>query len=200
MDEIARGLGADPFEFRLRHLADERGREALTAVRELAGAAPAASGPGRIGRGIAFARYKNLSSYVALVVDVSVNPVDGQIRVLRAFAVTDVGQAINPNGVRNQIEGGIVQATSWTLKEQVSFAADRIESIDWATYPILRFAEVPEISVTIINRPELPFVGAGEAAQGPTAAAIANAVADATGLRLRHVPFTPARVLAALRA
>ncbi|HEX9876626.1 MAG TPA: molybdopterin cofactor-binding domain-containing protein [Gammaproteobacteria bacterium] len=200
MDEIARAVGADPFEFRLRHLEDERGREALMAVRDLAAAAPPASGPGRIGRGVAFAKYKNSSSYVALVVDVSVNPDNGQIRMLRAFAVTDVGQAINPDGVRNQIEGGIVQSASWTLKEQVRFTADRIESVDWASYPILTFVEVPEVEVVLIDRPELPFAGAGEAAQGPTAAAIANAVADATQVRLRHVPFTPDRVLAALRA
>jgi CO/xanthine dehydrogenase Mo-binding subunit len=125
---------------------------------------------------------------------------DGRVRVLRALAAVDVGQVINPDGVRNQIEGGIVQSASWTLKEQVRYSDHRIESRDWATYPILRFSEVPEVEVALIDRPEVPFVGAGEAAQGPTAAAIANGVADAVNIRLREVPLTPARVLGALGA
>jgi CO/xanthine dehydrogenase Mo-binding subunit len=200
MDEIVQEVGADPFEFRLRHLEDERGRAVLTQVRYLAEAAPAVSAPGRIGRGIAFAQYKNLSTYAAIVADVSVDTDTGRIRVLRTFAAIDVGQVINPDGVKNQIEGGIVQATSWTLKEQVKFSAGRIESTDWNGYPILRFSEVPEIEIVLIDRPELPFVGAGEAVQGPMAAAIGNALADAVGVRLRDAPLTPARVLAALRA
>jgi CO/xanthine dehydrogenase Mo-binding subunit len=199
MDEIAREVGADPFEFRLRHLEDQRANDVLAKVRELAAAAPPARGPGRIGRGVAFAKYKNLSSYVALIVDVAVDESSGRVRVLRVFAAADVGQIINPDGVKNQIEGGIVQSASWTLKEQVRYSADRIESTDWASYPILRFTEVPEIEVALIDRPELPFVGAGEAAQGPTAAAIANAIADAVQVRLRDVPFTPERVSAAMR-
>lgn len=198
MDEIAREVGADPFEFRLRHLDDERGRAVLNGVRDLVEAAPPTTAPGRIGRGIAFAQYKNLSSYLALVTDIAVDPGSGRIRVLRAFAVADVGQVINPDGVKNQIEGGIVQATSWTLKEQVEFSAGRIESTDWVSYPILRFSEVPEVEVALIDRPELPFVGAGEAVQGPMAAAIANALADAVGVRLRDAPLTPDRVAAAL--
>jgi CO/xanthine dehydrogenase Mo-binding subunit len=149
---------------------------------------------------VAFAKYKNLSSYVALVVDVAVDESNGQARLLRAFAAVDVGQVINPDGVKNQIEGGIVQSASWTLKEQVRFSADRIETTDWASYPILRFTEVPEIEVVLIDRPELPFVGAGEGTQGPAAAAIANAIADAVQVRLRDVPFTPDRLSAALRA
>ena len=120
--------------------------------------------------------------------------------MLGAFAAVDAGQAINPDGIRNQIEGGIVQTASWTLKEQVKFAPDRIESVDWASYPILRFDETPEIEVTVIDRPELRSAGAGECAQGPASAAIANAVADADGIRLRDLPLTPERVAAALRA
>ncbi len=200
MDEIAREVGADPFDFRLKHLEDERGRAVLARVRELAEDAPPASAPGRIGRGIAFAQYKNLSTYAALVADVSVNPDSGQIRVLRTYAAIDVGQVINPDGVKNQIEGGIVQATSWTLKEQVEFSSGRIDSTDWASYPILRFSEIPEIEIALIDRPELAFVGAGEAVQGPMAAAIANALMDAVGVRLRDAPLTPERVVAALRA
>jgi CO/xanthine dehydrogenase Mo-binding subunit len=200
IDEIAREIGADPYEYRLRHLEDERGRAVIERARDMAAGAPQLPASGRIGRGFAFAKYKNLSSYVAVVVDVGVDPGNGQVRVLRAFAAVDVGQVINPDGVRNQIEGGIVQSASWTLKEQVRFSADRIQSTDWASYPILRFTEVPDIEVAVIDRPQLPFVGAGEAAQGPTAAAIANAVADAVQIRLRDVPFTPDRVSAALRA
>jgi nicotinate dehydrogenase subunit B len=200
VDEVARAVDADPFEFRLRHLDDSRARDVLTKVRELAGAAPPVHAAGKIGRGVAFAQYKNLSSYIALVVDVVVEETSGRARVLRVFGAADVGQVINPDGVRNQIEGGIVQSTSWTLKEQVRFSADRIETTDWATYPILRFTEVPEVEVVLIDRPELPFVGAGEAAQGPAAAAIANAIADAVDVRLRDLPLTPDRVVAAIRA
>jgi CO/xanthine dehydrogenase Mo-binding subunit len=110
----------------------------------------------------------------------------------------DAGLIVSPDGARNQVEGGIIQATSWTLKEAVKNSASEIQSIDWASYPIIRFDEVPEIQVTLINRPELPSLGVGEAAQGPTAAAIANAIADATGARLRDLPFTPDKITAAL--
>jgi len=199
MDEIAREVGADPFEFRLRHLEDDRAHDVLAKVQEMAAAAGPLQVAGKLGRGIAFAKYKNLSSYIAMSADVAVEEDSGRVRVLRVFAAADVGQIINPDGVRNQIEGGIVQSTSWTLKEQVRFSADHIDSIDWASYPILRFSEVPEVEVALIDRPELPFVGAGEAAQGPTAAAIANAIADAVRVRLRDLPFTPERVSAALR-
>lgn len=198
MDELALGAGANSFEFRLAHLEDPRAREAIETVRVLAGKTPMANVRGRVGRGLAFARYKNLSTYLAVVVEVTVDESSGAIRVLRAFAAVDAGQAINPDGLKNQVEGGIVQATSWTLKEQVKFSRDRIQSIDWVRYPILLFDEVPEIEVAVIDRPELPFVGAGEGAQGPTSAAIANAVADATGARIRDLPLTPERVKAAL--
>jgi CO/xanthine dehydrogenase Mo-binding subunit len=197
MDELALASGADPYEFRLTHLADPRARAVIETVRELAARTPKTAAAGR---GVAFARYKNSSSYLAVVAEVEVDERTGSIRLRRAFAAVDVGQAINPDGIKNQIEGGIVQAASWTLKERVKFATDRIESVDWATYPILGFTEVPEIEVVVIDRPELASAGAGEAAQGPTAAAIANAVADAVGARLRDLPLTPDRVLAALSA
>ncbi|MBT8336493.1 MAG: molybdopterin-dependent oxidoreductase [Gemmatimonadetes bacterium] len=200
IDEIARAVGADPFEYRLRHLDDSRARDVLSRLRELAADAPAAMSAGRSGRGLAFAQYKNSSAYLALVVDVDIDPGTGRIRVVRALAAADVGRVVNPDGVRNQIEGGIVQATSWTLREQVRFSAGGVESTDWATYPILGFRDAPEIDVVLIDRPDEPSVGVGEAAQGPTSAAIANAVADAVGVRLRHLPFTPARMNAALRA
>jgi CO/xanthine dehydrogenase Mo-binding subunit len=113
-------------------------------------------------------------------------------------AAVDVGEAINPDGVANQIEGGIIQSLSWTLKEAVQFEGNEVKSVDWATYPILRFSEVPEIEVHVIDRPGFPFLGTGEASQGPAAAALANALADVAGVRLTETPFTPSRVKAAL--
>ena len=198
MDELALLAGTDPFEFRLQHLDDERARAVLRAVRADADAAPALDAPGQVGRGLAFARYKNLSTYVAVIADVSVDEASGVIRFLRAFAAVDAGQVVNPDGLRNQIEGGIVQAASWTLKEAVRFGPDGLGSSDWASYPILRFSEVPEVQVRLLDHPELPFMGAGEAAQGPTAAALANALAAACKLRVRDLPLTPERVRAAL--
>jgi CO/xanthine dehydrogenase Mo-binding subunit len=198
IDELARNADADPFEYRLRHLTDSRAIAVIEAVRELAGAAPAASADLLHGRGVAFAQYKNLSAYLAIVTDITIERQTGVIRVQRAYATMDAGQIITPDGARNQVEGGIVQAASWTLKEAVRNSASAIESVDWASYPIIRFDEVPEIEVSLIDRPELPPLGVGEAAQGPTAAAIANAVADATGARLRDLPLTPARVISAL--
>jgi nicotinate dehydrogenase subunit B len=116
------------------------------------------------------------------------------VRVVKATCVADAGQIVNPDGLTNQMEGGIVQAASWTLKEQVRFDRERITSRDWQTYPILTFPEVPEVAVTLIDRPGEPWLGAGEAALGPTAAAIANAVAHATGARIRDLPLTPERI------
>lgn len=198
MDELAHHTGADPFEYRLRHLTDARAAAVIEAVRELAGPAPAELPSMLQGRGVAFAQYKNLAAYLALVTDIAVDPESGVIRVLRAYATMDAGQIISPDGARNQVEGGIVQATSWTLKEAVKNSTSSIESVDWASYPVIGFDEVPEIKVTLIDRPKLRSLGVGEAAQGPTAAAIANAVAEATGSRLRDLPMTAERVISAL--
>jgi CO/xanthine dehydrogenase Mo-binding subunit len=154
--------------------------------------------PGR-GRGIAFARYKNLAAYAAIAVEVEVERESGRVRLLRAVAAVDSGEAVNPDGIRNQIEGAILQSSSWTLYEAVRFEERRIVSRDWASYPILRFGAVPErVEVHVIDRPGAPFLGTGEAGQGPTAAAIANAVADATGARIRELPLTADRVKAAI--
>jgi nicotinate dehydrogenase subunit B len=197
MDELALAAGADPVEFRLRHLSDARGRAVIeTAAKEAGWTAGATGGNGQ-GRGLGFAKYKNLSAYMAVVVEVTVDRSSGVVRVTKATAAIDAGQAVNPDGLVNQTEGGIVQATSWTLKEQVAFDAAGITSRDWSTYPILTFPEVPAIKVTVIDRPEERSLGAGEAAQGPTAAAIANAIAHATGARLRDLPLVPERVKAA---
>jgi nicotinate dehydrogenase subunit B len=143
----------------------------------------------------AFAKYKNLAAYCAVAVELEVEHETGRVRLLRAVSAVDSGQAVNPDGIKNQIEGGIVQSASWTLHEAVSFDQTRILSRDWSTYPILRFADLFEtVDVHVINRPGQPFLGTGEASQGPTVAAIANAMASATGQRIRELPFTPTRV------
>ena len=198
IDELARMGGADPVEFRLRHLDDPRARAVITAAATGFAWSGYARARGR-GRGFAFARYKNLGAYLALAVEVEVERETGRIRLARAVAAVDSGQAVNPDGIRNQIEGGIVQAASWTLHEAVSLDATRITSTDWSSYPILRFPEVPDrVEVQVIDQPGQPFLGTGEAAQGPTAAALANAVADATGARLRELPLAPGRVKEAI--
>jgi CO/xanthine dehydrogenase Mo-binding subunit len=199
MDELARAAGLDPVAFRLRHLADARAREALTTAAERFGWSAGARPPPGRGRGIAFARYKNLAAYAAVAAEVEVERESGRVRLVRATAAVDSGEAVNPDGIRNQIEGAILQSASWTLYERVRFDAQRILSRDWASYPILRFGAVPErVEVHVIDRPGAPFLGTGEAAQGPAAAAIANAVADATGARIRELPLSAARVKAAI--
>ena len=197
IDELAKAAGADPVEFRLRHLDDARARDAVMLAAEKFGWQSGAS-PGR-GRGFAFARYKNLAAYCAVVVEVTVEHETGEVRLRRAVAAVDSGEAVNPDGIRNQIEGGIIQAASWTLYEQVGFNMQRLTSRDWSGYPIMRFAAVPEsVEVHVINRPAQPFLGTGEASAGPAAAAIANAITDATGARIRDLPFRRARVKAAI--
>ena len=199
MDELALAAGSDPVTFRLAHLDDPRARDVITAAADEFhwGGRPApANGHGY---GFAFARYKNLAAYCAVAMQVRVDRETGRARVLRVAAAVDTGQVINPDGVRNQIEGAIIQSLSWSLFESVSFDATRITSVDWATYPILRFGSVPEsITVRILDRPGAPFLGCGEAGQGPTSAALANAVADATGKRVRDLPLNAARVKAAI--
>ncbi|HEY0523119.1 MAG TPA: molybdopterin cofactor-binding domain-containing protein [Stellaceae bacterium] len=186
MDELAAAAGADPVEFRLRHLTDDRARAVVRTAAERFGW----SGRQGRGHGFAFARYKNLGAYLALAVEVSVDRDLGRIRLRRAVAAVDSGEAVNPDGIRNQVQGGIVQSASWTLYEAVNFDRTRILSKDWSTYPILRFPAVPDsVEVHVIDRPGQPFLGTGEASQGPTAAALANAVADATGVRPRDLPF-----------
>jgi CO/xanthine dehydrogenase Mo-binding subunit len=200
MDELALIAGIDPLAFRLRHLSDDRAKAVLQAAADKAGWQPRSrpAGDGQ-GRGIALARYKNRQCYAAVVVDAEVDRASGAIHVARAVIAADAGQIVNPDGLSNQLEGGLVQAASWTLFEQVTFDAQGITSRDWDSYPILRFTDAPVIETVLLNRPGLPFLGGGEASQNPTPAAIANAVFDAIGVRLRQLPFTPARVLAALK-
>ncbi|MGH8328547.1 MAG: molybdopterin cofactor-binding domain-containing protein, partial [Steroidobacteraceae bacterium] len=198
MDELARAGQLDPIEFRLRHLEDSRAKAVIRAAAERFGWKGHRRVDGR-GKGFAFARYKNLAAYVAVAVEVSVDRRDGTPRLLRAVAAVDSGEAVNPDGIRNQIEGGIIQAASWTLFESVKFDRTRITSRGWASYPILRFSDVPDsVEVVVVSRPGQPFLGTGEASHGPTAAALANAVADAVGARVRELPLTGDRIKAAM--
>jgi CO/xanthine dehydrogenase Mo-binding subunit len=194
MDELAAASGRDPVAFRLAHLIDPRARAVIEAAAKKAGWRDARNGDGTRGRGIGFARYKNLSTYVAVVAEVEIDRGAGTIRVPRAVAAADAGQIINPDGLRNQIEGGIIQSTSWTLHEAVRFDRNGITSRDWSSYPILTMPDAPKVEVELIDRPTEKSLGSGEAAQGPMVAAIANAFAHATGKRLRDLPFTPERV------
>ena len=197
MDELAVRAGADPVAYRLRHLDDGRMRRVLT---EAVAAAPTPSARPRCGRGVALARYKNLQSRVAVVCDAEVEPGSGRIRLQHATIAADAGRIVDRDGLANQLEGGFLQAASWTLKEAVRWDGNGIRSLDWDSYPVLRFSEVPPVTLRLLDRPQQPSLGAGEAAHGPAAAAIANAVFAAAGVRLRHTPFTPRRVTDALTA
>jgi nicotinate dehydrogenase subunit B len=201
MDELAGLAAADPVEFRLKHLEDRRGRAVIEKAAQSFGWKSGQKAPQDRGFGFAFARYKNLAAYCAIASEVEVNRETGRPRLVRAVAAVDSGQVVNPDGLINQIEGAIVQSMSWTLYESVSFDDTRITSIDWQTYPILRFDAVPEsIEVHIIDRPGQPFLGSGETGQGPAAASIANAIANATGKRLRNLPLTRKRIKDAIDA
>lgn len=201
MDELAHSAGLDPAELRMRHLTDERGKAVIRAAAERAGLAASGgkSGPRRSSRGmgLAFARYSNEAAYAAVVAEVEVAE---QIKVIRVVAAVDGGRAVNPDGIANQVEGGVVQAVSFALKEQVKFDRSRILTRTWEDYPILRFSEAPPVETIIIDRPAEPSLGMGEAVLGPTAAAIANAVYDAIGVRVRDLPMTRDRVMAAIEA
>ena len=197
MDELAHAAGADPVEFRLRHLADDRARAVVRAAADRAGWRSGANGDGTRGRGIGFARYKNIGDYVAVIAEVAV---EEAVRVTRVVAAVDCGRVVNPDGVINQAEGGIIQAVSWTLKEQVRFDRLRVTTRNWDDYPILTFDEVPAIEVVLADRPEQPWLGVGEGMMGPTAAAVANAVFNAMGVRVRDMPLKPERIVSAINS
>ena len=203
MDELAAAAGVDPLEFRLRYLTGSREREVLEAAAKKANweSRPSPrqdSNSVANGRGLAFARYENDQAIVACIAEVEVEQSSGIVRVKRIVVAHDCGLIINPDGVKNQIEGNVIQALSRALREEVQFDENRITSVDWQTYPILTFSEVPDIEIVLINRTDQPALGAGEPATVTTAAAVANAIFDATGIRLRQIPFTPERVRAAL--
>jgi CO/xanthine dehydrogenase Mo-binding subunit len=194
LDELAAAAGQDPVAFRLRHLADPRARDVVSAAAERLGWRSAPR-PGRSGRGhgMAVARYKNQKAWCAVAVELTVDG-SAAVRLDRAAIAADAGQIVDPDGLASQLEGGFVQAASWTLHERVTFDRMRVTSTDWQSYPILGFAEVPEVETVLLDRPGEPWLGAGEASQGPTAAAIANAIFDATGLRVRDLPLTAERL------
>jgi CO/xanthine dehydrogenase Mo-binding subunit len=199
MDELSLAAGADPVAFRHAHLSDPRANEAIKRASDKFGWAARARGNGRQGCGFAFARYKNLAAYCAVAMEVEVERETGAVGVRRVVAAVDAGEAVNPDGVRNQIEGAIVQSLSWTGLESVGFDAAHRTSFDWSAYPISRFQDAPgRIDVQVIDRPGQPFLGAGEAGQGPAAAALANAIADAAGARLRDMPLTAQRLKTAI--
>jgi nicotinate dehydrogenase subunit B len=204
-DEMAAEAAVDPVEFRLRGLTDQRAIDVLKRATEIIGwqSRPSpnprrAQGDLLVGRGVGHAHYKQAENYVAIAMEVAVDPASGRINVRRITCAHDCGLVINPDGLRNQIEGCIVQTLSRALHEEVKFDRSRVTSVDWASYPILTFPELPSIEVALLDRPSLPPFGAGEAATAPVAGALANAIFDATGVRLRSVPFTPERVKAAL--
>jgi nicotinate dehydrogenase subunit B len=194
MDELAAASGADPLAFRLARLDDERARAVLLAAADAAGwgQPPAAADSGL---GLGYARYKNAGAYCAVAAEVEARE---SVRVRRLVLAVDVGRVVNRDGVRNQIEGGAIQAASWTLKEQVRFGPDGVTSLSWETYPVLRFSEIPQVDVIVIDRPGHPSVGAGECAAGPVAGAIANGLFAAIGVRARTLPLTDQNVLQAI--
>jgi len=199
MDELADAAKTDPVEFRLKHLTNQRARDVIDKAAQEFGWKKEDKRPRGRGRGFAFAQYKNLATYCAIALEVDVEHESGEVRIGRVVAAVDSGQAVNPDGIRNQIEGAIVQSASWTLYEAVTFDNREITSRDWSSYPMLRFPQAPEsVTVHVIDRPGEKFLGAGEAGQGPTSAAIANAIADATGVRLRDLPLTAARIKQAI--
>jgi CO/xanthine dehydrogenase Mo-binding subunit len=195
MDEMAIAANIDPIDFRLRHLNDQRAITVIQTVARMANWKPHAQGDGMRGRGFAFARYKNIGNYAAVIADVVI---EKNVAVTKIYAAIDCGCIINPDGVLNQIQGGLVQAISWALKEQVTHDTTRITSRDWESYPILTFSEVPEMVIELINQPDQESLGVGEGVTGPVAPAIGNAIYNAMGIRVRDLPLTPERIVAAM--
>ncbi len=200
MDELAEAAGADPVEFRLRHMKDPRARKVIevTADKFNWNNDPLPAGKGR---GFAFAKYKNHAAYLAIALEAEVDAETGIIQISHVVSAVDCGEAVAPDAIVNQTEGGILQSMSWTLYEAVHFNNTRITSPDWSAYPILRFSAVPDsIEVHVVDNPGQPYLGVAEAAQGPTGGAIANAFKHATGKRLYDLPYTRERVKTTLGA
>jgi CO/xanthine dehydrogenase Mo-binding subunit len=210
MDELAVMAGEDPIAFRCKHLQDPRGDDVLAQLITFAKWTPKVSGSTAPsarsfsgvakGRGVSYVKYELVRTYVGLVVDVSVDLNTGVIKVDHMYVAHDCGQIINPDGLRNQIDGNMIQTVSRTLIEELKFDRSKVTSVDWVSYPILRYPDVPTISTHLINRPNEKPWGAGEPSAAVVPSAIANAVFDAAGIRLTSVPFTPNKVLAALKA
>jgi nicotinate dehydrogenase subunit B len=204
LDEIADQIKVDPLELRLRYLADPRGKDLLERLASISGwrerPKPDRNAEVVTGHGLAYVKYELVRTYVGAVAEVEVNRRTGELSVKRFHVVHDCGQIINPDGLRNQIEGCIVQTVSRSLKEKVTFDRSKVTSLDWASYPILTFLEIPDVVIELIDRPDEPPWGGGEPACAVVPSAIGSAVFEATGARLRSVPFTPAKVKAALGA
>jgi CO/xanthine dehydrogenase Mo-binding subunit len=190
MDQLAALAGVDPVRLRLDHLGKEpRARAVIEKAAARFGWGRTKPAPGH-GYGFGFGQYKNIMAYVAIALELAVDKDNNTVRIVRVACAADCGQVVNPDGARNQLEGGIIQSTSWTLHEQLRYGPGGIASMDWSTYPILRFSGVPEhIDVDLLDQPGLPFLGVAEAAQGPMAAALANALARATGERRHDLPL-----------
>ena len=205
IDELAAMSGRDPVAFRLANVKDPRLVAVLEKAVEMSGWKPSVVdkrplAPDMIGTGVGLSRYKNGDAYVAAVAEVSVDTKSGKIRPLRMWSATDAGRAVNPDGVLNQIDGGMAQATSWTLQEAGRWDSGIMKAVDYASYPIQDFVSTAAMMSVVIDRPDQPSLGAGEGSQAPAGAAVANAVFAATGRRIAEIPFIPERVLAALRA
>ncbi len=204
MDELATAAGADPLEFRLRYLNDPRAVELLKRLARFARweghpSSKRQSGLVATGRGVSYVKYELTRTYVGAVATVEVNRQSGELRVKHFAVVQDCGLIINPDGVKNQVEGNVVQTVSRTLREEVTFSRSAVTSLDWASYPILTFSEIPDVDIELIDRPTEKPWGVGEPATAVVPSAIANAVFDAVGVRLRSVPFKPAKVRAAIQ-
>jgi CO/xanthine dehydrogenase Mo-binding subunit len=198
-DELAAELGVDPIAFRLGFMNDQRMRAVIEAVTRQAGWKPGAS-PSGIGRGFSYFFYDRPGARAAAAAEVDVDRASGRVNIRRIVAGFDIGRIVNPDGVRNQMEGGIIQAISRTLKEQVTYDDSGITSVDWSSYPIIGFSEIPTIEIVLLDRPTDPPGGAGEAQTPIIPGAIANAIFDAVGVRIRGLPLTPGRVKSALAA
>jgi nicotinate dehydrogenase subunit B len=196
IDEIATALGRDPLEYRLAHLEDGRAQAVLREVARIAGWGTRAHREEGFGRGIGYARYKNTGAYCAVVVDLVLHE---DVRLHQIWIAADLGLVVHPDGAKNQIEGGAIQAASWTLREAAAIGDDGIRSDDWESYPIFGFTDVPPVQVSLLDRPDLPSLGAGECSAGPTAAAIGNAIFDAIGVRMRTMPFTADALMRAVQ-
>lgn len=197
MDEVAAETGQDPAELRLRHLHDERGRAVIETALEMAGGLQAPGGQDAHGRGLGYAHYENSMTYVAVVVELTVDAETGEVRLRKAWIAADAGEVIDPDGLANQLEGGFIQAASWVLYEAVGLDDDGVTTRDWDSYPIMRFTQVPEVETRLLDQPGYPPTGAGEASCGPAAAAIGNAIAQYTGARVRDLPLSPDRIMGA---
>ncbi|MFP8951722.1 molybdopterin cofactor-binding domain-containing protein [Natrialbaceae archaeon A-arb3/5] len=197
IDELAHEAGSDPVEFRLQHMENERARDVIEAAAEEAEWGDRDLDENQ-GMGMAFGQYKNVAAYTAVVIQATVDPDSGDVQLDHAIAANDSGEIVSPDGIRHQIAGGVIQSASWTLHEEVDFEPDGVTDEDWADYQILSFSEAPSVDVSLIDRPGEPYLGTGEASQGPTGAAISNAIYDAVGARVRELPITSDRITAAI--